>query len=116
MTTTELLFAGVPVADFAAAVAWYGRLFGRPADVVVAEAEVMWRVAPTGWVYVIADAGHAGHALVTISVSDLDEAIAELNARGITPNAVEVIDGAGRKAPVTDPDGNTIAFIEVPSR
>lgn len=116
MTTTELLFAGVPVADFAAAVDWYGRLFGRPADVVVAEAEVMWRVAPTGWVYVIADPGHAGHALVTISVSDLDEAIAELDARGITPNAVEVIDGAGRKAPVTDPDGNTIAFIEVPSR
>jgi hypothetical protein len=31
----EVLFAGVPVADFPAAVAWSGRLFGRPPDIVV---------------------------------------------------------------------------------
>ena len=31
MTDVEVLFAAVTVADLDAAVAWYARLFGRPA-------------------------------------------------------------------------------------
>lgn len=32
MTDIDILFAGVAVADFDTAVAWYARLLGRPAD------------------------------------------------------------------------------------
>jgi hypothetical protein len=51
----DILFAGVAVADFGAAVGWYGRVFGRPADVVVTDNEVMWRIADAAWLYVIGD-------------------------------------------------------------
>ncbi|HEY5359649.1 MAG TPA: hypothetical protein VIJ82_18535 [Streptosporangiaceae bacterium] len=55
MADIDILFAGVAVADFGAAVGWYGRVFGRPADVVVTDNEVMWRIADAAWLYVIGD-------------------------------------------------------------
>ncbi|NJC69629.1 VOC family protein [Planosporangium thailandense] len=109
----ELLFAGVAVGAFADAVEWYGRLFGRAADVVVTDHEVMWRVAGTGWLYVIKDAARAGRSLVTISVPDLDEAVADLETRGISSGPIETVGDAGRKATVTDLEGNSIALIQV---
>ena len=68
------LFAGVAVADFPRAAEWYGRLFGRDADVVAHDREVMWQVTGTGWLYVVEDAARAGRGLVAIAVPDLDEA------------------------------------------
>ncbi|WP_432932163.1 VOC family protein [Microbispora sp. CA-135349] len=112
----DTLFAGVAVEAFPGAVEWYARLFGRTADVVVADNEVMWRVADTAWLYVIEDAGRAGRSLVTISVSDLDQAVAELGARGISSGAIETVGDAGRKATVTDPEGNAIALIQIAVR
>jgi predicted enzyme related to lactoylglutathione lyase len=110
----ELLFAGVAVAKFPEAVEWYGRLFGRPADVVVVEnQEVMWRVAGTGWLYVVRDRPRSGQGLVAISVSDLDEAMTDLGARGVGIGRVESVGDGGRKATTTDPDGNTVALIQV---
>ncbi|GAA0357590.1 VOC family protein [Microbispora corallina] len=111
--TMELLFAGVAVEAFPGAVEWYSRLFGRAADVVVTDQEIMWRIADTAWLYVIEDAGRAGRSLVTISVSDLDQTVADLDARGISSGRIETVGDAGRKATVTDPEGNSIAFIQV---
>src|SRR4051812_11191405 len=109
----ELLFAGLGVAKFSDAVEWYSRLFGRAPDVVATDDEVMWRVADTGWLYVIADAARAGTGLVAIAVSDLDETITDLEARGISSGRVEQVGDAGRKSVVTDPDGNSVAFIQI---
>jgi len=115
MTDVDILFAGVAVADFAGAVDWYARLFGRPADIVVKDDEVMWRFADAAWLYVVGDEKRAGHALTTLSVSDLDRTVAEIADRGIVSGPVEIISGSGRKASVTDADGNTLSFIEVTS-
>jgi hypothetical protein len=41
----DVLLAGIAVANFGAALAWYDRLFGRPADIVVKDDEVMWRIS-----------------------------------------------------------------------
>jgi predicted enzyme related to lactoylglutathione lyase len=109
----EQLFAGVSVAVFDEAVEWYERFFSRAADVLVHDYEVMWRVAPTAWLYVIEDASRAGKGVVTISVPDLDAAVAELEARGVTCGAIEAIGDAGHKATLTDPDGNRVALIQV---
>lgn|GEM_PF-1900280 len=79
---------------------------------MVTDDEVMWRVAEGAWLYLIEDPGPAGHALVTLAVPDLEGALAALGARGLSRPAVETIP-AGRKAPVVDPEGNTITFIEV---
>ena len=47
--TMEVLLASVPVSDLPAARDWYGRLFGRPADIVPHDGEAMWCVAGNGW-------------------------------------------------------------------
>jgi predicted enzyme related to lactoylglutathione lyase len=109
----DVLFAGVAVADFDAALAWYDRLLGRPADIVVKDDEVMWRITEGAWLYVVGDARHAGHALVALAVADLDEAIAQIESRGLARPPIETIAGAGRKASFTDLEGNTISFIQV---
>jgi hypothetical protein len=37
--TINHIFAGIAVADYDSALAWYTRFFGRPPDVIVAENE-----------------------------------------------------------------------------
>src|ERR1700747_3521408 len=94
VTDVEVLFAVVTVADLGGAVAWYTRLFGRPADIVPHDNEVMWRLADAAWLYVVRDEKRAGHALVTLCVADLDLAVARIAARGITGGPVEIIGDA----------------------
>ena len=109
----EVLFAGVRVRDLAAAVDWYSRLFGRPADIVPNDDEVMWRVTDGGWLYVIRDAAKAGNSLVTLCVTSLDAALGELADRDILMGSVQPVGDAGRKARGHDPDGNSVDLIEV---
>ena len=101
------------VSDLQAALDWYGRLFGRPPDIVVNDDEVMWHIAAAGWLYVLNDSDRAGHALVTLAVADLDQSVEEIASRGIRCGAIEIIGNAGRKAAFTDPDGNIVSYIEV---
>ena len=112
----EVLFAGVRVRDLEVASDWYGRLFGRPADIVPNDDEVMWRCADAAWLYVLRDEKRAGHAVVTLCVADLDQAVAGIAARGITGGPAEIVGDGARKVTFTDADGNTISFIEVPGR
>jgi hypothetical protein len=109
---TDVLFAGVPVVEFGAAVQWFSDLFGRPADIVVHDHEVMWRIAEAAWLYVLEQPTHAGHAIVAIAVPDLSATTAAIAQRGIEVAHREVI-AAGRKATFIDPEGNAVTFIEV---
>jgi catechol 2,3-dioxygenase-like lactoylglutathione lyase family enzyme len=111
----EVAFTGVPVSSLAPGRDFFERLFGRPADIEVAADEVMWRLADSAWLYVVVDTARAGNGLAALSVGDLDTTLEELGTRGIEPVRVEVVDGGARKATVLDPDGNTVAIIEVPS-
>ena len=107
------VFAGVAVADYEAALAWYERLMGRPPDGHPNDREAVWQLAETGLIYLVANAAQAGGALVTLIVSDLDAKLAELAGRGLVPEAIEELPGAGRRAAITDPEGNTISFAEL---
>lgn len=109
----QIAFTGVPVSDLARGSEFFERVFGRPPDVLVNENEVMWRVAETAWLYIVVDAVRAGNALAALLVADLDDALAELDARGLQPAKLE--DFGPRKATLLDPDDNTIAVIEVPA-
>ena len=109
----DVLFAGIPVSDFEAAKAWYERFFARPADVVANEAEVMWQVTDRGWLYIVRDADNAGNSVVAMAVPDIEEAASALAARGVPTGPIEREGEAGRKAVALDPDGNSIAIIEV---
>jgi len=109
----EVLFASVPVTDLRKMVPWYEQLFGRVADIVPNENEVMWRVTGNGWIYVIEDTKRAGATVVTIAVSDLEQLVTDLADRGISPGPIEVVGNAARKANVVDADGNVISWIQV---
>lgn len=109
----EVLFAAVPVTRLSTAQPWYESLFGRPPDVVPNEHEVMWQVVGSGWLYVLEDADRAGHAVVTLCFADLDDAVTQIRDRGLLPGPSEPVGDAGRKAILTDPDGNSVALIEV---
>jgi predicted enzyme related to lactoylglutathione lyase len=78
------------------------------------ENEAVWRVAQTGSIYIVGDPDHAGRALLTLAVDDLDELVAGLADRGIT-GVIDSVPGAGRTVAVTDPDGNRIVFFAEPS-
>ncbi len=109
----EVLFVSVPVSDLRAAIPWYEKLFGRGADIVPNEDEVMWRMTGDGWIYVIEDAKRAGGTVVTIAVNDLEQLARDLADRGISPGPIEAVGDSGRKANVVDSDGNVISWIQV---
>jgi catechol 2,3-dioxygenase-like lactoylglutathione lyase family enzyme len=106
------VFAGVAVADYDSALAWYQRLLGRPPDVIVKEDEAMWQVTDTGWIYVVDDSDRVGKALLTMLVDDLDKLVAELSERGVATGTIDVVPRVVRKIVVTDPEGNRITFGE----
>lgn len=105
-------FAGVAVADYPSARAWYERLMGRPADFTPHENEAVWQVVENGWFYVVADRDRAGKALLTLMVDNLDRLVAELKERGLVIGAIETQPGRFRRAEVIDPEGNKITFAQ----
>jgi predicted enzyme related to lactoylglutathione lyase len=111
--TIDVLFAGVPVREFTGSREWYTRLFGRPADVVAHEHEVMWRVTDTGWLYIVHDPERAGRSIVAISVRNVAAAVTDINARGLQCGPILPEGDAGLKSTINDPDGNSISLIEV---
>lgn len=108
-----VLFASIPVSQFAVSLEWYRRFFGRNEDIVAHDTEVMWQVVDGGWLYVVEDAARAGSTVVTIAVDDLDAAVADLTARGLTPGDIVPEGSAGHKSITLDPDGNQLMVIQV---
>jgi predicted enzyme related to lactoylglutathione lyase len=108
----DVAFTGIAVSELTSARAFYGRLFGRGPDIVASDDEVMWRLTDSAWLYVVVDGARAGRSLVTLAVEDLDAALVELEVRSVAPEQVEEME-AGRKATVRDPDGNTLAIVQV---
>jgi catechol 2,3-dioxygenase-like lactoylglutathione lyase family enzyme len=109
----EVAFTGVPVSDLARGQDFFERILGKPPDVLVNDNEVMWQVAEAAWLYVVVDPPRAGHGLAAVSVPDLDGALEELAARAIEPSMIEQPGPSARKATIFDPDGNSVAIIEV---
>jgi catechol 2,3-dioxygenase-like lactoylglutathione lyase family enzyme len=108
------LFAGIPVRDYATAVAWYERLLGAPPSFLPNDIEAVWEVADHGYVYIVVRPQHAGHAMHTLFVGDFDSRLARVAERGLTPAEVDTYDNGVRKATFRDPDGNEIAFGGAP--
>ncbi|PRX97667.1 VOC family protein [Allonocardiopsis opalescens] len=104
------LFAGIPVTDYAAALPWYERFFGRPPSFLPNEIEAVWETAEHRYVYIVQDPGRAGNALVLLFTDALDERVAELADRGVEPAARETYEGGVTKVSYRDADGNEISL------
>jgi catechol 2,3-dioxygenase-like lactoylglutathione lyase family enzyme len=108
------LFAGIPVNDFNTVVDWYQQLFGSPPAFFPTDTEAVWELAEHRWVYIEQRPEHAGHAMHTILVPDLDAQVAQIAARGLEPAIEETYDNGTRKITYRDPDGNEFGFGGVP--
>ncbi len=106
------LFAGIAVADLAAEIDWFSRLFGRPPDILPNADEAMWRATGSGSVYLVRRPDRAGHGHLTLAVDDVDRWVADLAARAIELVRIETVP-AGRKLLLADPEGNEIGLAEV---
>jgi catechol 2,3-dioxygenase-like lactoylglutathione lyase family enzyme len=102
------LFAGVAVSDLERAISWYDALFGDVETFEPNPTEWVWTLAEHRHVYVVLHPEHAGHAEVTLFVSDLDGFLDAAAQRGISPESQETYDNGVRKAIYLDPDGNEI--------
>jgi hypothetical protein len=73
----------------------------------------MWR-RQHGSVFIVQRPEHAGHAMHTLIVDDLDTLVAEIARRGLEPAKLEMYSNGVRKTTYVDPDGNEIGFGGVP--
>jgi len=92
---TVYLFAGIPVGDFAAALAWYEKLLGGPPSFFPHDTEAVWQLAEHQLVYVVQRPERAG--------------------RGLEPAGRETYPDGVRKITYAGPEGNEIGFGEVPA-
>lgn len=104
------LFAGIPVAEYAAALAWYERLLGFPPTFFPNDIEAVWELAEHRYVYIVHQPEHAGHAQHTLFVDDLDALVAQIAERGLAPARRESYSNGVRKITYRDADGNEIGL------
>ena len=108
------LFAGIPVADYAAAREWYQRLLGSPPTLFPHDTEAVWEVAEHRYMYIVQQPEHAGHAMHTLFVEGLDALVEQIANRGLDPAKRETYPNGVRKTTYRDPDGNEIGFGGAP--
>ena len=107
------VLAALAVSDVDAALSWYERLLGRPADALPMDGLAEWHYPQSGVIQVVEDADRAGRSLLTLGVDDLKQQLDMLQERGLDPGAMD--DTTSDKvmfATVTDPEGNAITLVE----
>jgi catechol 2,3-dioxygenase-like lactoylglutathione lyase family enzyme len=104
------LFAGIPVGDYARASDWYERLLGSEPTFLPNDIEAVWELAQHRYVFIEVRPEHAGHAMHTIFVDDLDARVQAIAGRGLEPAERETYSNGVRKVTYRDPDGNEIGF------
>ncbi len=113
MSAITHLFAGVPVSGLDAGIDWYTRFFGRRPDVRVGN-EVLWEIDEHATLFIEPDAARAGGGRITLVAAGLDALLRRLADEGIGHEPVETYSNGVRHVNVPDPDGNAIAFAELP--
>jgi predicted enzyme related to lactoylglutathione lyase len=108
------LFAGIPVSDYARALQWYERLLGSAPTFVASATEAVWELAEHRSVFIEERPEHAGHAMNTVFVDDLEALVEHIARRGLEPAERETYSNGVRKATYRDPDGNEIGFGGAP--
>jgi catechol 2,3-dioxygenase-like lactoylglutathione lyase family enzyme len=107
------LIAGVPVADLNVGIDWYTRFFGRPPD-MRAGTEVLWDIREHATLFIEPNVAQAGAGRITLVVSGLDALLERLAAQDIRHEPIETYANGVRHVKIPDPDGNAIAFAELP--
>ena len=108
------LFAGFPVKDYSASLAWYERLLGCLPAFFPNDIEAVWELAEQRYIFIKVLPEHAGHAFNLVFLSDLDSFIAQVTERGLHPTKRETLSNGVRRVIYNDPDGNEVGFGGAP--
>ena len=111
MAHVEHVLAVVAVSDIQAGRNWYSKLFGREPDNNPMPNLVEWQVVDGGWVQVTEDRARAGHSLLNLAVSDIDEGVREVRECGLTPGEIIEANKGVRLSALNDPDNNVIQLV-----
>jgi predicted enzyme related to lactoylglutathione lyase len=112
MPVTRVL-AGIAVADVDAAMPWYERMFGRPADALPMAGLAEWHVPSGGVVQLVSNPERAGRSQLTLDVDDLERELVAIAERGLDIGPLD--DTTSDKvliAEATDPEGNAITLVQ----
>lgn len=102
--------AGVAVRSASSSAEWYEQLIGHPGSTPM-PGVWEWTLPNGGVLQVFEDSKRAGSSSVTVSVTDLDDHVAQLAKRGVrigertSSNYVST-------ASIEDPDGNQVVLAE----
>ncbi len=107
------LYAGVPITGLDASIDWSSRLFGRPPDMRAGD-EILWDLDELSSLFIGPNAAHAGAGGITSGAAGLSALLERLAAQGIDHEPIETYFSGVRHTKVPDPDGNAIAFAELP--
>ena len=108
------LFAGIPVTDYAAALRWCEQLLGSSPGFFPHDKEAVSELAEHRYLYIVQQPEHAGHAMHTLFVDDLDLVVAKIADRGLNPAKQEIYSNGVRKITYREADGNEIWFGGAP--
>ena len=89
-------------------------MFGSAPSFFPHDTEAVWELAEHRSVFIVQQPDHAGHAMHTIIVDDLDTVVAGIAQRGLKPAKRETYSNSVRKMTYIDPDGNEIGFGGLP--
>ena len=112
MTINNAL-ASLAVTDIKAAVQWYEKVIGRPADSTPMLKLAEWRFPVGGGLQIYALPERAGSCSCTLVVSDFGSEAARLGKLGVATGA-HASDTQAKVFMIKDPDGNSIAFTQAP--
>jgi hypothetical protein len=93
---------------------WYERFLGSEPSFLPNEIEAVWELAEHRFLYIVEKPQHAGHAMNTVFVGDLDALVSDITDRDIHPANREILSNGVRKVTYHDPDGNEISFGGAP--
>ena len=111
MAHVEHVLAVVAVSDIEAGRSWYSKLFGRDPDNNPMPDLVEWQVVDGGWVQVTEDPQRAGHGMLNLAVSDIEEGVAEVRECGLEPGRIVEANKGVRLCAIADPDDNLIQLV-----
>lgn len=111
MAHVDFVLAVVAVSDLEEGRAWYTKLFGREPDNNPMPNLVEWQVTDGGWVQVTEDPVRAGHGMLNLAVSDIEEGARELREIGLAAGEIVDANKGVRLCPLADPDHNVIHLV-----
>ena len=108
--TIATVFAQVACSDLDVSMAWYGKLFGKPATRQPMPGLAEWHFTDSAEVQLFKQPENAGHSVLTLGVLPLEPERQRIVAAGLSPGPIEEVEHGVFILRMRDPDNNLVVF------